>query len=73
MFRFLNLFRGKGNEESRAGHSKAGQNRGGQGEEVEELMNEISKELGVDKESRSFEGNPDELAEQIKQEIKERT
>ncbi|MBA4543952.1 MULTISPECIES: hypothetical protein [Thermoactinomyces] len=73
MFRFLNLFRGKGNEEKRTGQAKAGQNPGGQGEKVEEMMNEISKELGVDKQSRSFAGNPNELAEQIKQEIKERT
>jgi hypothetical protein len=46
---------------------------GRQEENVEQLMNEIGRELGVHEKTRSPEVNPNQLAEQIKQEIKKRT
>ncbi|MBD1371242.1 hypothetical protein IC620_02575 [Hazenella sp. IB182357] len=44
-----------------------------QNQDIEELMNEVGSELGVDEDTRSLDQDPEQFAERLKQAIKKRT
>lgn len=69
MFRFINQLLGQGNEQKR--NNQQGQ-QGRNKKQVEELMNEVGRELGVNENSRSTNQDPGQLAERMKEEIKKR-
>lgn len=67
MFRFLNKFMGQENG------NQPNQQRGQHGQkknQVEELMNEVGRELGVNEKTRSIDTDPGQFAERMSEEIK---
>ncbi|MGA8941697.1 MAG: hypothetical protein WB502_03150 [Thermoactinomyces sp.] len=65
MFRFLNKFM-NGNQSDQQGQHGQKKN------QVEELMNEVGRELGVNEKTRSLDTDPGQFAERMKEEIKKR-
>ncbi|MBA4603450.1 hypothetical protein [Thermoactinomyces mirandus] len=63
MFRFLNRFMGQENQQEQHGKKK---------DQVEELINEVGRELGVNEKTRSIDTDPGQFAERISEEIKKR-
>jgi hypothetical protein len=68
MFRFLNQLFGRENDQKQQRNNQQGQNKN----QVEELMNEVGRELGVNENTRSTNQDPKQLAERMKEEIKKR-
>ncbi|MBA4493286.1 hypothetical protein ACFO25_06565 [Paenactinomyces guangxiensis] len=60
MFRFLNNTLRRGNQSRNKN-------------KINELMNEVGKELGVDPNTRSLNEDPNKFAERMKKEIQKRT
>jgi len=66
------MYRGQNNRNQNnqlAGQASAGRKK----DSVEELMNEVGRELGVDERTRRIEGSPKKFAQRLKREIQKRT
>ncbi len=69
MFRFLNKLMGQENRNQ--SNQQQGQ-RGQEKNQVEELMNEVGRELGVNEKTRSIDTDPGQFAERMREEIEKR-
>lgn len=66
MFRFLNKFMGQENGNQPNQRGQHGQKKN----QVEELMNEVGRELGVNEKTRSIDTDPGQFAKRMSEEIK---